>query len=307
MPDTHAEATPAVIAPGNLDGVHLGHRALLQAARRHATARGWQTRALTFDPHPSAVVDPAHAPAMLTAHPRRAELLRAVGADDVILQPFTPAFAALSPDEFIAWLGSLGARGLVVGPDFRFGQKRAGDVALLQARGAERGFFVHVEPPVRLDGVRVSSSAIRDALQAGDVELAARMLGRAHELSGTVIEGDRRGRTLGFPTANLQAEPVLAPSDGVYAVVARVGSRVVPAVANLGLRPTFGAGRSVEVHLFDFAQDIYGQALRVAFVGRVRGVAKFSGVAELTAQITKDCASARAIIERCEPEWLKWI
>src|SRR3954471_15792846 len=155
----------SVIAPGNHDGVHLGHRALIRSARAHAERHGLQTCALTFDPHPAAFLDPARAPTMLTTHARRAELLRSVGADTVLVQPFTADFASLSPDEFIDSLLTQGARALVVGPDFRFGCKRAGDVALLKARGLERDFAVLIEEPVRLHGVRVSSSAVREALR----------------------------------------------------------------------------------------------------------------------------------------------
>jgi riboflavin kinase/FMN adenylyltransferase len=304
-------AVPSVIAPGNHDGVHLGHRALIASARAYAQRHGLRTCALTFDPHPAACLDPENAPTMLTTHARRAELLRTAGADSVLVQPFTRDFAALSAEQFIASLLAQGARALVVGPDFRFGCKRAGDVALLQARGQERGFDVHIEEPVRVAGVRVSSSAVREALRAGDIVGANRMLGRAHELSGRVVAGDKRGRTIGFPTANLDVEPVLAPCDGVYAVVARVlgpGPReLLSGVANLGTRPTFSAGRSVEVHLFDFDRDLYDTTLRVAFVGRVRGEARFSGVAELRAQIEKDCERARELLAAGEQEWLKWI
>ena len=298
---------PWVIAPGNHDGVHLGHRALLRTARQLADSRGFGTRALTFEPHPAALIDPENAPEKLTLQPRRAELLRGAGADSVVVQAFTPEFAAQPADAFVDSLLAQGARAIVVGPDFRFGHQRQGDVELLQRRGLE----VSVEAPVMLEGRRVSSSAIRQALRGGDVVLASRMLGRLHDVEGQVVRGDQRGRTIGFPTANLQPEPVMPPSDGVYAVVvrelARPDSPLTLGIANLGTRPTFAAGRSVEIHLFDFDRDIYGAELRVGFVQRVRGERKFSGIEELRAQILRDCEEARQLLAARDQELDAWI
>lgn len=304
---------PWVIAPGNYDGVHLGHRALLRTARRVADERGYGTRALTFEPHPAALIDPARAPEKITLQPRRAELLRGAGADSVVVQAFTPEFAAQSPEAFVDWLLAQGARAIVVGPDFRFGRQRQGDVALLRMLGSQRGFDVLIEEPVLLQHERVSSSAIRIALRRGEIGHANRMLRRFHEVQGTVVEGNRRGRTIGFPTANLRPEPVLPPSDGVYAVVARQltagadKTEILLGVANLGTRPTFAAGRSVEVHLFDFDRDVYGATLRVGFVERVRGEQKFSGVDELRAQIQRDSDHARQLLLARDRELEQWI
>jgi riboflavin kinase/FMN adenylyltransferase len=296
-----------VIAPGNYDGVHLGHRALLRSARGFADTHGLQARVLTFDPHPGSVLDANQKKAVLTLQPRRAELLRAAGADRVIVQRFTAEFAALSPEAFVDALLAQGAQAFVVGPDFRFGNMRAGDVTLLSRLGREHGFDVLIEPPVLLDGERVSSSAIRGALCTGDVVRASNMLGRVHEVDGRVVVGDQRGRSLGFPTANLDAELVLPPADGVYAVWVRelsLAGRVLHAgVANLGTRPTFAAGRSVEVHIFDFDRDIYASQLRVGFVGRVRGEQRFAGVDELRRQIERDCVRARELIAQARSEW----
>jgi riboflavin kinase/FMN adenylyltransferase len=306
---------PWVIAPGNYDGVHLGHRALLRTARRVADERRYGTRALTFEPHPAALIDPARAPEKITLQPRRAELLRGAGADSVVVQAFTPEFAAQSPEAFVDWLLAQGARAIVVGPDFRFGRQRQGDVALLRMLGPLRGFDVLIEEPVLLQQERVSSSAIRIALRRGEIGNANRMLRRFHEVQGTVVEGHRRGRTIGFPTANLHPEPVLPPSDGVYAVVARqltaagasADGEILLGVANLGTRPTFAAGRSVEVHLFDFDRDIYGETLRVGFVERVRGEQKFSGIDELRAQIQRDSEHARQLLLARDRELEQWI
>ena len=302
---------PWVITPGNHDGVHLGHRALLRTARTLADEHGYRTRALTFEPHPLALIDPEHAPEKLTLQPRRAELLRAAGADSVLVQPFTSEFAAQPAEAFVDWLVAQGARGIVVGPDFRFGYQRQGDIGLLRRLGPNRGFEVVIEEPVLQQGRRVSSTAIREALKHGDVTAAHRMLGRYHEVSGLVVKGDQRGRTIGFPTANLQAESVMPPSDGVYAVVARdlgAPERVIQlGIANLGTRPTFAAGRSLEVYLFDFDRDIYGSQLRVGFVERVRGERRFSGVDELRAQIERDCEQARRLLAARDAELEAWI
>lgn len=302
---------PWVIAPGNHDGVHLGHRALLRTARRLADPHGFRTRALTFEPHPMAFIDPARAPEKLTLQPRRAELLRGAGADSVFVQAFTAEFAALSPEAFVEWLVEQGARALVVGPDFRFGRQRQGDVAMLRALGERHGFEVSIEEPVLLQNERVSSSAVRNALRDGNVGAANRLLGRLHEVQGVVVRGDQRGRTIGFPTANLEAEPVLQPRDGVYAVVVRslddAAREILLGIANIGLRPTFGAGRSLEVYLFDFDRDLYGATLRVGFVERVRGEAKFSGAGELRAQIQRDCTQARQLLAARDRELETWI
>ena len=206
-----------------------------------------------------------------------------------------------------------GARGLVVGPDFRFGRDRGGDVALLQRFGQQHGLSVIVEPPVLVDGVRVSSSAVREAIALGDVQRATLLLGHVHEVSGEVVRGDQRGRTLGFPTANLRADNVLQPADGVYAVVARVldappgASALLHGVANLGVRPTFAAGRSLEVHLLDWSGELYGSRMRVGFVTRVRPERKFGGLDALRAQLALDCESARVTLNSADEASWAWI
>lgn len=302
---------PGVIAPGNHDGVHLGHQALVHTARTYAHAHGLAAVALTFHPHPAAVVSPEGGPTPLTTVERRRQLLLSAGADDVIVQSFTPEFARLPPDEFLRVLSDRGARAWVVGPDFRFGQNRAGDVDLLQSLGKQHGFEVIVEPPVRVDGERVSSSAVRALIAQGQVELATRLLGHVHDFSGEVVRGYQRGRTLGFPTANLTTDPVLHPADGVYAVVARAldrePSRPCFGIANLGTRPTFAAERSVEVHLFEFDGDLYGARLRVGFVQRIRSQAKFPDADALKRQIALDCQAARATLQAAGEETWAWI
>jgi riboflavin kinase/FMN adenylyltransferase len=313
---------PTVVAPGNHDGVHLGHRALIETARRVAerSAPALRVAALTFDPHPLHFVAPDRAPPLLTTPGRRAQLLHGAGADFVRVRPFDDAFAALSPEAFVdeVLIGELGARAVVVGTDFRFGSNRAGDVELLHTLGIRYGLTTVTVSPVTLDGRLVSSSQVRAALAQGDVELAARMLTRVHDVTRRVVKGDARGRTIGFPTANLELEGLMPPADGVYAVSVRVlddheSEGPPPAegrrsgVANLGVRPTLGAGRSMEVHLLDFEGDLYGRELRVGFVARLRGEQKFSGIDALRAQIARDVEAGRRAIETCDPRLLTWI
>lgn len=303
---------PTVVTPGNYDGVHLGHRALLRAARARAGDQ-LTVLALTFDPHPLRFMAPERAPRLLTSLERRIELLRAAGADRVVVQTFDRAFASLSPVAFVEEIlvRQLRARAMVVGSDFRFGAQRAGDVAMLSELGAPHGITVQAVAPVTLDGEVVSSSRVRALLSQGDVERAARMLTRVHELERRVLHGHQRGRTIGFPTANLELSGLLAPADGVYAVSVRVVDRApserMLGVANLGVRPTVSGGRSMEVHVLDFAGDLYGRMLRVGFVARLRGEQKFTSLDELKAQIARDVEAGRAAIARCDPELLAWI
>jgi len=305
----------AIFAPGNHDGVHLGHRALLRRCRALANEAPIPLRvaALTFDPHPAALLSPERAPAKLTTIARRSELLYAAGADEVVVQTFDHKLSELPPEAFLSRLFARGAAGFVVGPDFRFGKDREGDVAMLE-RVAERDRLkLFVEPPVLLGGERVSSSAIRKALVEGDVELASAMLGRVHELEGEIVVGQQRGRTLGFPTANMAGTEVLHPRDGVYAVIARVlGAEDEPrsilhGIANLGTRPTLGAGRSVETHLFDFDGDLYGKRLRIGFVSRVREERKFATLSALVAQIASDSEQSKSMLAKmAETEQERW-
>lgn len=308
MSGTASEGT--ILTPGNHDGVHLGHRALLRTARELATD-GLDVVALTFDPHPAQLLAPERAPALITELERRCALLRRAGADRVEVLAFDEALASMSPDEFVndVLVDRMRARGVVVGPDFRFGKDREGDVTRLAKLGGAHGFVVRVEEPVVVRGAPVSSTRVRTALTDGDIDLATALLGRVHELEGTVVRGQQRGRTIGVPTANLAPPAVLAPADGVYAVVARVvgDGAVLSGVANLGVRPTVEAGRSIEVHLFDFDGDLYGSTLRVGFVTRLRGERRFDGLAALKEQIARDMDDARERLARAQPETWSWI
>ncbi len=290
---SQAPAHPRVVAIGNFDGVHLGHQTVLRTAKRAASERGLPLAVTTFDPAPTAVLAPErHQPRICTLADRIA-LLHGVGVDEVIVEAFTPSFAAIPAESFGRELlvHQLMTRVLVVGHDFRFGQGRQGDAQQLRIWCPEMD-VLEVDA-LSQDGV-VSSSRIRKLIAAGKVEDAARLLGRPHWLRGPVVHGAQRGRTLGFPTANLQTEVELLPALGVYATRVEVEGVQHPAVTNIGLRPTFsGTNVSVESHLLDFKGDLYGKALRVDLVARIREERKFSSLDELVAQIRSDVAAAR--------------
>lgn len=297
-------ASRSVVVIGNFDGVHRGHQAVLAQARAAADARRVRCVVLTFDPHPAEVLGRG-APPRLTTMSRRKELLLAHGADEVIVEPFTLELADWSPSRFARELLAerLAAQAVVVGADFRFGHKRAGDFAALAALGGTLGFEA-IAADVAGDAVGpFSSTRVRDAIGSGRMEDATTVLGRAHELSGVVEHGDHLGRTLGFPTANLGGVPELLPPYGVYAVRVGEDGEGSPSrwggVMNLGVRPTVdGSKLRVEVNLFDEDLDLYGRRLRVAAVHHLRGEQKFAGLDALKAQIASDAAAARAWLSR---------
>ena len=306
--------THSVVTPGNHDGVHLGHRALIDAAKRTADAQGWQTLAMCFEPHPTAVLAPERAPVLITDMQRRVELLKGAGCDDVVVLPFDDEFSKMTPDRFVerVLLDACAAKGVVVGPDFHFGHKRSGNLATLRQWGEREGFTVRLVEPVMYKGEAVSSTRLRRVLgEDGNVEDAAVMLTRLHETTGLVVRGNQRGRQIGFATANLEVVPLQLPKDGVYAVVARVldeaGAPLLHGVANLGNRPTFDAGRSVEAHLFGFDGDLYEKRMRIGFVARLRGEAKFDGLEALRRQIDRDCDQAKNALQQLNQDLVRWI
>ena len=289
------EVAAGAVTVGNFDGVHRGHQALVRAARRWADRHGGPCVAVTFDPPPLSLLDPAAAKPALTTPARRSDLLHAAGADHVVSLLTDPGLLALGPEAFFedVLLGAFAARMVVEGDNFRFGKGRAGDTALLARLCAAHGLAFEAVP---VGDLPVSSSRVRAALLAGDVAAAAGLLGRDYDVGGVVEAGARRGRTLGFPTANVGGVTTLLPKDGVYAVRATVDGATHPGAANVGAAPTFGvAARTVEVHLLDFAGDLYGTPMSVAFAGRLRDTRKFGGVEELRAQLTADVAMARRV------------
>jgi riboflavin kinase/FMN adenylyltransferase len=294
---------PAVLTIGFFDGVHRGHQRLVQRTVELARQAGARAVLITFWPHPLTVLRPEQPVQLLTTLEERLALLQALGGlDAAIVMAFTPELARLSPEEYLGALRDRFAlRALVEGPDFAFGRDRLGNVEWLRRASATGGFAVETLA-VEADGQRISSTRIRGLIAAGAVEVAAQLLGRPYMLDGTVITGDRRGRTLGFPTANLCLDArKLVPAHGVYAV--RVGlpgdeSALRPGVANIGVRPTFGEGNTplVEVHLLDTQADLYGQRMTTAFIARLREERRFPGLDALKAQIAADANHARELL-----------
>ena len=293
-----------VLTLGNFDGVHLGHQAIVRRAAAEARALGGQVVVLTFHPHPVAVLAPDKAPPQLQSLHDRLARLRDLGVDTVVVQRFTPRFAALEPEEFVRdYLGAqLEMLHVVVGGNVSFGRGRAGTVDTLRALGAAQGFVVDAVGPVMVGETQVSSSALRRLVAAGDVRGARALLGRPFTLRGRVVQGEHRGRTLGFPTANLHQRPgLLLPADGVYAVRAALDGTVRRAVLNIGIRPTFGElRRTVEAFLLDFDADLYGRWLTLELIERLRGEQRFSGVEALRQAITDDVTRARELLARDE-------
>jgi len=292
-----SELAGCALALGNFDGVHLGHQALFRVAGSLSVPA-----ALTFEPHPGKVLQPALAPKLITKLGRKLELLGAYGLTAAIVLPFTAAYAATPAEGFEAsLLDGLKAAFLVVGQDFTYGAHRAGTVATLRRAAQARGAEVHVVEPVTVEGVVASSSRIREYLLEGRVSAARALLGRAFDLDGVVVRGAGRGRTLGWPTANVETDAEIRPGSGVYAVRLRLGdSPTAPwrgGAANVGSRPTFG-GRDVcvEVHILDWAGDLYGQSVRVEFLERLRPEQRFGSIPELAAQIGRDVEAARLVV-----------
>lgn len=291
-------ARGATVAIGNFDGVHLGHQALL----KHAKTLGAKLGVLAFEPHPQEFFRPTGERFRLTPFRAKARLLERFGVDVLYALHFDADFAALSADDFVTKVlaQGLGAKHVVVGQDFQFGKGRAGNIEFLQARGPAHGFTVSTFDLVGAGPeTKISSTRIREALREGKPEIAAKLLGHAWTVEGRVEQGDKRGRTIGFPTANVSLEGYLEPALGVYAVQVEVAGKRYNGVANFGRRPTFDKKDVLlEVHIFDFAGDIYGQQIVVAFVAYLRPEMKFTGLDALKSQIAKDSERARAILAR---------
>ena len=305
-PEQLASVPGTVVTIGAYDGVHRGHRALIGVVTDRARELGVQTALVTFDRHPATVVRPESAPRLLTDTAQKLELLAETGLDWVVVVHFDAERARESPEEFVeeVLVGCLGARSVVVGEDFHFGRERRGNVALLRRLGTDLGFDVMAVGLVVVPGLDepVSSTAIRNALVAGDVTTASRLLGRPYEVRGTVEVGDRRGGPeLGFPTANVAVPAeILVPADGIYAGwYGRGTGDVFPAAISIGRRPTFyeSGPRLVEAHLLDFAGDLYGEEARVRFVSKLRDEERFDSAEALVAQMGKDVEATRRALQ----------
>lgn len=298
------EARRAVVAIGNFDGLHLGHQRVIGETRAVAASLGAPSAVLTFEPHPRRLFQPDAPPFRLSSLASKSRMLEALGLDLLYVARFDRAFAQIPAEGFIdnVLIGRLGVRHVVVGEDFAFGHRRAGDVTLLRARAAAAGFGVTPAPQVTgPDGKVISSNAIRAALKAGDPVTAAALLGRPWEVEGEVVHGDARGRELGFPTANIDMGDHLQPAVGVYAVRAGVeeggATRWYDGAASFGLRPQFeGKDLRLEVYLLDFSGDLYGRTLRVRFHAFLRGERKFADVDALIVQMRRDVADSRAAL-----------
>ncbi len=290
--------TSTVLTIGNFDGVHLGHRALLAELMAKARALALPATVLTFEPHPRELFAPDQAPPRLASLRDKLELLAACGVDRVHVCRFNRALAALTAAQFVEdiLVRGLSVRHLIVGDDFRFGKGRGGDFALLQQMGQQHRFVVEAMHTVDFGGVRVSSSAVRDALAEGNLEYAEQLLGRAYVIAGRVMHGEKIGRTLGFPTANIQVRRKRLPLSGVFAVtVSGIAAEPLPGAANIGVRPTLAQGLKpvLEVHLLDFDRDIYGSHVDVNFLHKLRDEAKYDSLAALKAQIARDVDAVR--------------
>lgn len=298
----------SAVTIGNFDGMHLGHQRLIARLKEKADAAGLPAVLITFDPHPLDVLPGKKAPPQLTTLPQRLAQFERCGVDLAVILPFTPELAALSAEAFCrdVLIARLGMKELVIGHDFTLGKARAGNATLLAGLGMRLGFGVEQLPPVTINGAPVSSTRLRRLVAEGQVADIPALMGRAYAVAGTVVHGAKRGSTLlGFPTANIEPDPVLLPAGGVYAVAALLpesapsacaGPYPLAGVANVGTNPTFdGKALSLEVHLLDFSQDIYGYPACVAFFARLRDERKFNGPDDLIRQIRQDIEQARSL------------
>jgi riboflavin kinase / FMN adenylyltransferase len=287
------------VALGNFDGVHLGHQAILKKTISIAHEKGRDAVVYTFDPHPRVVLNKAPEVPAITTASEKAEILEHFGVDVLILAEFSPEFASQTAHDFVQNIlkEELGARNIMIGENYRFGSKRAGNADTLREMASEMGFKVHVIAPVTMGDKRVSSSRIREHLLQGEIRQANELLGREFTVEGRVVHGHHRGKKLGFPTANIKPDLKLHPPQGVYAVYCRFGGKTLPGVMNIGHNPTFGNRKvSYEAHILDFDEDLYGETVKVYLVERLRSEMKFTGPDELKTQIALDVARGRGIL-----------
>jgi riboflavin kinase/FMN adenylyltransferase len=295
-------AKPTVLTLGVFDGLHLGHQAIMKKVVERAGAADAAATAITFDPHPRSVLHPESAPPMLQTLDQRLTNLKVLGIEQAIVVKFNKKFALQPAEDFLRNVirDRLHAKEVYLGKGFAFGKGRGGNIDLLRKMSAELGFIADEVDEVQLHGMRVSSSRIREFLSAGRVNLARRMLGRPYGVEGVVIRGDRRGHTMGFPTANLKPHNRVIPKFGVYATATLIDTEWRRSITNIGVRPTFGEDTepSIETFVFDYDGDLYGDALRVRFLHRIRDERKFAGINELRARIALDTERARNYFDR---------
>lgn len=289
----------SIMTLGMFDGMHRGHQALIRACTSLAKLRNLPSVVFTYEPHPSFIIDPKHIVHLLTLFPEKLERLAISGIDAVVVPVFTHAFSHLPAEQFIRdiLIPTLHPSAIIVGYRSTFGYQRSGNTEMLQRIGQQMGITIQIVPPIEVAGTAVSSTRIRESLAQGNVALAEELLGYRYQITGYVTHGDERGRTLGVPTANLAVpEEKVIPGDGVYAVNALVGDRRIRGVMNIGQRPTFERSYSIEVHLLDFSENLYGQNVTVVLLQRLREVRSFASSEELIAQIQQDISAARAIL-----------
>ncbi|PYL93157.1 MAG: hypothetical protein DME28_09715 [Verrucomicrobia bacterium] len=300
IPELERLRGPLFLAIGVFDGVHRGHQAVISTSADHAAASNGTPVVVTFDPHPEKVLRPQAAPHLLSATEHKIALIRALGVEHLLIITFDKQFAATEPEDFVQKLviQSKPLQEICVGHEWSFGKNRRGNLDLLKKLGAKFNFDVVGIPPVKINGAVVSSTAIREAIEKGDLAKAAEMLGREYTILGTVTRGDNLGKKIGFPTANLSAHSEQFPPNGVYVAEARIDGELYRGVINLGIRPTVSIGKServLEIHLFDFNRDIYGHDVEVRFLKFLRSEKKFQDLDTLVQQIRQDVEQARQL------------
>lgn len=289
----------SVVTLGNFDGLHLGHQELIGKVIARAREIGAASVVVTFRPHPLKILAPEKCPPLISIYEEKIRLFGKLGIDVLVKIPFTRDFAKMSPEDFVKNIlcDALGAKEIFVGYNYRFGRGREGTIATLKTLGEKFDFSVREVEQVSLKGEVISSTKIRHLLSDGEVEHAARLLGRTYAITGIVVRGDGRGKGLGFPTANIAPKHSIVPADGVYAVRLFVRDKFYDGIANIGLRPTFGKNvLAIEVHIFEFNEDIYGEEISLYFVGRIRKERKFAAAADLIKQIHADIETARRML-----------
>ncbi|MGC2064404.1 MAG: bifunctional riboflavin kinase/FAD synthetase [Thermodesulfovibrionales bacterium] len=293
--------TNSIITLGNFDGLHLGHQELIRMVISRAKETGAVSMVVTFRPHPLKILCPEKCPPLISIYEEKIKLMEDLGIDVLVKIPFTLEFAGMTPEAFVREVlcGMLGAREIFVGANYRFGKERKGTVQILRDLGRECGFVVKEVGQISLGGEVISSTKIRCLLKDGEVDQASRLLGRAYAITGVVVRGDGRGRTLGFPTANIAPKHAIIPAHGVYAVRLFVRDRFYDGIANIGIRPTFSKETlSIEAYLFAFDEDIYGEEISVYFLEKIRDEKKFGCVADLVSQIRDDIEIAKQILKK---------